>query len=283
MESRIALSEFLSKAWDWDPSKIIGCAALVLIYGFWTRLSSLRSFVIFLSGVLLLFLALASPLDALGDDYLFSAHMLQHFILLMLVPPLLILGLPEAHSRKLLGVSWVKRTERFLSEPWRAWIIANSVLWIWHIPLLYDWAIENETIHIIEHLMFLVSSTIFWWPVLAPTRESRLPFNTEITYLISAALSNMALGIVLTFLAVPVYSPYLAPGDHWGILSILRSQFHLDPLADQKLGGILMWVLGTIVFLAVILVEFGRWYSEGEPEGVVEGGPKGGKYEFAKE
>jgi cytochrome c oxidase assembly factor CtaG len=251
-------------AWDWDLSKIIGCLFLILIYSYWTKMYFGKKSVLFFLGILILFLSLVSPLDALGDEYLFSAHMLQHFLLLMIVPLLLLLGLPEEATRRALRFSWVGKTERFLSEPWRAFFIGNLVLWIWHVPSLYDWAIENESVHIAQHLTFLVSATIFWWPVLGPLGERRLKFDTMMVYLFLGALSNMALGILLTFSGSAVYAPYLSPVDQWKILSLLRYDLHLSPLADQKLGGILMWVLGPIVFLAVILAEFANWYQTDE-------------------
>jgi cytochrome c oxidase assembly factor CtaG len=260
------MSYFFWHSWDWDLSKIIGCAALILIFAIWTRLKPLRTSALFVSGVVLLFLSLASPLDALGDEYLFSAHMLQHFVLLMIVPILMILGLPEAKSRALLQVRWVAKTEHTLSRPLLAWVIANVVLWTWHAPRLYVWAIQNEDVHIFQHLTFLISATIFWWPILAPTEESRLRSVEGFVYVFTAALSNMALGIVLTFMDEPLYSPYIAPEDSWKILNLLRLQFHLDPVADQKLGGVVMWVLGSAVFLGVLLLQFGRWYNAAEME-----------------
>jgi cytochrome c oxidase assembly factor CtaG len=262
------LNYFFWHAWDWDPSKIVGCAVLILLYTVWTRLKPLRTSILYISGVVLLFLSLASPLDALSDDYLFSAHMLQHFILLMIVPVLMILGLPENQLRNLLRVRWISKTEHLLNRPTAAWIGANLVLWIWHIPALYDWAVRNEGIHIFQHLTFLVSATIFWWPVLAPTQESRMAPNEGMIYLFLAALSNMVLGILLTFSTEAVYAPYVSPEDDWKILGVLRSQFNLDPLADQKLGGILMWVFGSVVFLGVIMVHLKRWYGAAEVEGI---------------
>jgi putative membrane protein len=242
------LTFFLWHSWDWDLSKVVGCVALILIYGFWTRLNFLRES------------ALASPLDALGDEYLFSAHMLQHIILLMIVPVLLLMGLPEEPARQLLRIRWIAHTEHVLSNPVLAWTLANLILWFWHLPSFYVLAVQNEGIHIFEHLTFLISATIFWWPVLAPTVESRLSFWDGTIYIFTAALSNMALSIILTFMDEPLYGPYVTPEDSWNILNLLRIQFHLDPVADQKLGGILMWVFGNAIFLGVLLTHFGRWY-----------------------
>ena len=251
---------FWTHAWDWDESKIIGCLFLCISFAIWTRFESVARSVIYLSGVVILFVSLASPLDALSDQYLFSAHMLQHILLLMVVPPLLIIGLPRRAAARLMQHPSVKSVEAHLSNPWFAWIIGNLVLWIWHIPYLYDWTVESEALHIFEHLTFLVSATIFWWPVLQPDDSRRLEFARGLVYLVSAALSNMGLGVLLTFTSVPLYRVYLDPIDTWKILPILRGDFRLTPLTDQKFGGVMMWVVGGFIFLGIILNEVARWY-----------------------
>jgi cytochrome c oxidase assembly factor CtaG len=258
------LNYFLWHAWDFDFSKIFGCLVFIAAFATWTKKIISLKFFGFTSGVILLFLSLASPLDALSDEYLFSAHMFQHFILLMVVPPILILNLPEENLRRLFQSKKIEMLEKMLSRPVFAWIFANAIFWTWHIPTLYDLAVKNESIHIFEHLCFLISATIFWWPVLNPIPEKRLPFAESMIYLVLGGFSNMVLGILLTFADTPFYKSYLAPEDSWKILPILHSKFHLDTLSDQRLGGILMWVLGSVVFLGIILIEIARWYSNEE-------------------
>ena len=257
-----AFTHFWQHAWDWDLSKILGCLFLVIIYGCWTRFEEAGRAFIYLTGVVILFLSLSSPLDALSDQYLFSAHMLQHILLLMIVPPLLIVGLPVQATRRFVNRRMIAPIESKLSNPWFAWLIGNIVLWIWHIPYLYDWTVESEALHIFEHLTFLVSATIFWWPVLQPNESKRLEFGPGLIYLVTAALSNMGLGVLLTFLSTPLYTVYSNPEDSWKILSILRSNFRLTPLTDQRFGGVMMWVFGGFIFLAIILNEVARWYRE---------------------
>jgi cytochrome c oxidase assembly factor CtaG len=239
----------------------MGCLGLLILFSFWTKFRPVWNSFLFFSGVILLFVSLSSPLDALSDEYLFSDHMLQHFLLLMIVPPLLILGMPKDATERLLEIKWIGKSEHRLNRPIVVWIVANLILWIWHIPSLYDWAVRSEGVHIFEHLTFLISATVFWWPVLAPIEKSRLSLPASMLYLFLAALSNMSLGIILTFADQAIYQPYFSPEDSWKILSVLRNEFHLNPLADQKMGGALMWVFGGVVFLAVILVQLGRWYQ----------------------
>ena len=256
-----ALTHFLEHAWDWDLSKILGCFGLLAAYSWATRLSFKRHALVFFCGVFFLFLSLSSPLDALSDDYLFSAHMLQHLVLLLVVPPLLLLGLPASTVESALRFSFIRKVEVMFNRPWLAWWLANLILWVWHIPVLYDKAVANEGVHIVEHLSFLISSTIFWWPLLTPVKSLCLPLADGLIFLFLAALSNMALGILLTFADTVLYRSYVETDDPWKILSFIRNDLHLSVLQDQVLGGVLMWVFGGLVFLAITLVHLVKYFD----------------------
>jgi cytochrome c oxidase assembly factor CtaG len=252
-------------AWDFDPSIVIGCIALLAAYGAAHRRDLARA-AWFVAGVALLFLALVSPLDALADTYLFSAHMVQHLILVLAVPPLLLLGLSKRFTRAMLKISAVARIERLLTTPALAWTIGVATLWAWHAPALYNAALADENVHIVEHLCFLMSATIFWWPILAPAAESRMAAMPAIVYLATGALANSVLAILLTFAKPGLYPAYLNPADPLGILRMIRESWELMPAADQQLGGLIMWVPGGFVFLCAIVGVIARWYGEGEPE-----------------
>jgi putative membrane protein len=259
--------QILTSTWSWDPSVLVGCVALLGLYFFAGRgLTTTRHKIFFSSGVLVLFLALESPLEELGDTYLFSAHMLQHLLLILIVPPLLLWGLSRSLTQRILVWPWANRVEQILRRPLVAWPVAMVTLWLWHLPVLYNATLLNENIHIGEHLMFLVTATIFWWPVLNPLQEKRLAPLTTIFYLFAAAASSSALGIILTFAQPGLYPAYLQPEDALGILPLLRQTWGLTPAVDQQLGGLLMWVPGSLVYLSGILGALGRWYSEPEPE-----------------
>lgn len=251
----------LLRAWDFDPSIVIGCAALLAAYAVAHRGDYSRA-AWFVAGVATMFLALVSPLDALSDEYLFSAHMLQHLILILIVPPLLILGLSEKFVRSVLAVPALARIERILAMPAVAWTLAMAALWIWHWPALYDATLANENVHIFEHLCFLVTATIFWWPIFAPVASARMEPVHAIIYLATAAVSNSLLGILLTFANPGLYPAYLHPADSLGILPMLREGWGLTPAVDQQVGGLLMWVPGGLIFLGAIMFVMARWYSE---------------------
>jgi putative membrane protein len=228
--------------WDWEPSVVVGCATLAIGYLLVVR-RRLNRAPYFLAGVLLLLLDLVSPIDTLGDHYLFSAHVLQHFLLALVIPPLLLLGTPPFE------IGSLSKLERVLGGPPVSWLLGMGVMLGWHIPALFNAALANDSLHIFQHLSFLVTGTIFWWPILAPVEGRRLQALPAVAYLFSACVSCSLLGAFLTFGPVGLYPTY-------------TGYMGLDAKSDQQLGGLLMWVPGCFVYLAGILSVVRRWYSE---------------------
>jgi cytochrome c oxidase assembly factor CtaG len=260
------------RAWDPDLSVLIGCAVLLVAYwsahrGDFTRASGFSRAVWFVAGVAVMLFALVSPLDTLGDEYLFSAHMLQHLLLELAVPPLLLLGITPRFARAVLDCRPFGHLERVLGNPLMAWTLGIATLAVWHLPRLFDAALGNEYVHIAEHLCFMVTATIFWWPVLAPLPQCRMsPLWTQV-YLLGGAMANSILGIWLTFAPEGLYAPLLHPADSLHVATLLRTGWGLTPALDQQVGGLLMWVGGGFVFLAVMIVLFLQWFGVAETDG----------------
>jgi len=251
------------RAWDPDLSVLAGCAALLAAYWVAHR-DDLGRAGWFVAGVGLMLFALTSPLDVLGDEYLFSAHMLQHLLLVLAVAPLLLLGLTPRFARKVVGCRPLGAIERALGNPIVAWSVGIGMLTVWHVPALFDAALGDEYVHILEHLSFITSATIFWWPILSPLPQCRLaPLWTQL-YLLGGAMANSLLGIWLTFAPAGMYTPYLHSDDSLHVLELLRSTWGLTPAVDQQAGGLLMWVGGGFVFVAVMVVTFLRWFGANE-------------------
>ena len=220
-----------------------------------------RKTVYFLGGVLLLLLALLSPLDRLGHEYLFSAHIVQHLILALVVPPLLLLGIYESWTETLLRQSLVGWLERHIGHPPVSWLLGVGTMLVWHLPPLFNAALSSHVLHLTQQLSFLMSGIVYRWPVLAPAEKSRLSVVGSISYLFTACLSCSLLGAALTFGPVGLYPAYLHPRDSLGILPLIRDEWGLDPANDQQLGGLLMWVPGCFVYLSAILWKLMRWYA----------------------
>jgi cytochrome c oxidase assembly factor CtaG len=208
--------------------------------------------VLFLSGLAVLWLAIGSPMDGFADALL-SAHMIEHLLLMSVVPPLLLWGLPVAPllrglpspvTRNILGPVIRNRTIRkfahWLVTPVVAWLAMNVTLLAWHIPCAYDFALEHENWHDVEHACFLFSSVLFWWCVIRPWPAERIRQNWGILlYLVAADLVNTLLSAFLAFCGRPVYVFYVTNPN----------PFHVNLADDQILGAVIMWVFGSIIFL----------------------------------
>jgi putative membrane protein len=255
-------TKLLLTAWDFDPSVCIGCALAIAVYfwkvkaGPWRRIS-------FPVGIAVMFVALESPIDALGDNYLFSVHMAQHLLLILIVPPLLLLGITQNTAREWLSSPRIARAESVLGRPTVAWFSCMGVMTAWHLPVLYNYALAHEGVHIFQHLSFLVTATMFWWPVMHPIRERRMEIGPAIFYLFAAVAENSVLGIILTFMRVGHYPAYLHPVDEYpGTLSLIRGDWGISAAYDQRLGGLLMWIPGCSIYFIAILALLAQWYRQ---------------------
>jgi cytochrome c oxidase assembly factor CtaG len=265
------LAKTILLAWDWEPSIIIGCAALALGYAILARFHFRRFAVFYYLGLAIMFLALVSPLDTLADDYLFSVHMFQHLLLSTVVPPLLLLGIPLEWWEWVLSLRPLHAAEGFLRQPPIAWLCGIATLWIWHWPRLFDAALYNENLHILQHLCFMVTGTIFWYPVLTPVPGHRMTIFPAVFYLFTACTFSSLLGIFITFCSYQIYPFYMHPDDELGILSQLRGL--ISPHEDQQLGGLLMWFPCCLIYASAILIRLGTWFGESPDETEDSGRP----------
>jgi cytochrome c oxidase assembly factor CtaG len=262
--------QLLTETWSWHPSVLAGCLALLVAYALaCTRgVSAGRAsgrWVLFSLGVLALLFSLVSPLDELGDSYLFSAHMLQHLIILQVTPLLLIVGLPLPLVERALQVPVFAWCERLLRRLPVAWLLSTVTLFAWHIPALYNAALADENVHIVEHLAFLVTAVIFWWPILTPREASQPGVFSALFYLFTAMGATAALGIFLTFVPPGLYPAYLNPPAD-AVTALLRGGWGLTAVADEQFGGLLMWVGGGGIYLIGLAVVLAHWFRKTEDE-----------------
>jgi putative membrane protein len=210
----------------------------------------------FAAGVASLWIAIASPIDAL-DDYLLAAHMIQHFILMSIAPPLIVLGAPTVPFlrglpravrvllRPLFRARWVHGVVRFLVHPVTAWLAMNIAYLGWHVPAAFEVTFRSEMVHQIEHACFFLTSVAFWWVVLAPWPARRVwPRWAVIPYLLTADVLNTVLSAALVFSGRVLYPTYLEA----------ERISSLTPLQDQVAAGAEMWVLNSVVFLVPAVV-----------------------------
>jgi cytochrome c oxidase assembly factor CtaG len=249
--------------WNLDPSILIGTVLVIdcYLYGVGPLRKKYRladtvkrsQIVLFIIGVLVIFFALASPLDALGDDYLFSAHMAQHMLLSLVGPPLMLAGIPGWLLRPLLRNRIIFRMGKWLTFPFVAFILFNADIWIWHAPPVYEAALASDSLHFIEHITFLVTGFIFWWPILSQSEElPALPIGGRILYIFLGDMPMVLLGAGLTF-TPPLYT--------WYINQTVRA-YGLSAATDQQLGGLAMWVPGSILLIVIMSILFISWMRQ---------------------
>lgn len=258
--------DLLKHAWHFDPLAVAGVALTVLLYLWLVRFRIDRHTYLFLGGNAVILLALTSPIATIGETYLFSVHMVQHLLLEIVAVPLIILGTPPKLAARLMRLRILRNLADVLQIPLIAWLVGIATLWIWHWPLLYNLTLEIPAVHILEHLCFIVSATIFWAALLDPVEKYRLKMVPAFVYLFSAALINTLLAILLTFAPAGIYPYYLHPKDPLGALALIRGQWGIDPAMDQQMGGAVMWVMGGIVFTLILLTIVVRWYQSPEEE-----------------
>jgi putative membrane protein len=211
----------------------------------------------FFASLALLFMTLNGPLHDLSDYYLFSAHMVQHLIMTLMVPPLMILGTPGWMLRPMLRRRGVFPVARFLTGIGACYAFFNVVLSFWHLPPMYNLALRHHELHIIQHLMFLVVAVLMWWPLTSPLPElPRASYPAQMLYCFLMSIPMSVIAIYIVMADSTLYPAYSAAPRVWGI----------SPMMDQQAGGLIMWIPSGIFFYSVMTVVFFKWVGRGEDD-----------------
>jgi cytochrome c oxidase assembly factor CtaG len=246
-------AQFILSGWTRDPAVLVTGACALVIY-----VAAFRDHrrIGWLAAALAVFLlTLLSPLNTLADGYLFSAHMAQHILLLLIVPAFLLLSLPRTLS--------LAAGPRVLAHPLLGWLAGVGAMWFWHEPALCNAAAASRPVHALQTVSLLVMGSLFWRQILAPREEERLSPPRAIFYLFSACVACSVLGIIITFSPVTVCSIYtMQPNDRFGMLQTIRTGWGFSPERDQQIGGLLMWVPMCLIYLTAILAQLARWFAQ---------------------
>ncbi|HEY6246134.1 MAG TPA: cytochrome c oxidase assembly protein [Pyrinomonadaceae bacterium] len=264
----------LWRTWTFEPLVTISLAltAFLFIAGLrklWRESGTNRGIrkweaTMFAGGWLALFVALISPLHSWGR-VLFSAHMTQHEVLMLVAAPLLVLGrpliafmwaIPMSWARQLGAItrlSWFAATWRVVTLPFVAWLIHAIALWVWHIPVLFDAVLNNELIHTLQHISFLFSAILFWWALVHGGR-GWMGYGAALLYVFTTSLHSGLLGAFLTFSTTVWYPGYNGLTRSW----------ELTPVEDQQLGGLIMWIPAGLVYAIAGLALLAGWILEAE-------------------
>lgn len=248
--------EYLLSAWRFSPIFITCFSLLALFYAVRLRFRFITRSWFFIASMVFLVLALASPVNALAAGYLFSAHMLQHMLLLLVVPLLFLLGLPATDGRK----SSLWHIPTLLS-----WIGGVGAMWVWHQQTLCSFATTTAMGHAVQVVSLLALGILFWRPVFGPQLNQRLVPLAGVIYLFSACIACSILGILITFAPTGAACPiYMHPTGDPAVLSLVRDGWGLSFAKDQQMGGLMMWVPGCGLYLGAVMAMFVRWYQPTE-------------------
>lgn len=260
--------------WDLQPLVIGPLFASAAFYAaglvrLWNRAGAGRglsawSAASFAAGWLTIAVALVSPVAWLSE-ILFSVHMTQHMLLMLVAAPLLAFGQPllawlwaldRGRRERVAGACrgpGVMRIWHLLTAPLAVFLLQGTALWIWHLPALYELALRHDSVHAAQHLSFVVAGSLFWW-AMVHGRYGRMGYGLAVLYVFLTAVHSGALGALLTVAPTPWYGAYVRQADAWRV----------DALADQQLAGLLMWVPAGVVFIVFGLALFAAWLGEAE-------------------
>ncbi len=252
--------------WVLDATVVVGIVALAAWY-VWTtgplnrstagseeRPVSTGQRAAFLTGCFFLLLALGPPIEDWAG-LLLSAHMLQHVILTLIVPPLFLLGIPSWMLRPLLRWRWVERTGYVLTRPVAAVFLSGFAFVIWHVPDLYNLALVNEPVHVLQHVTYLGTAMLAWWPVLGSLPEwPRLQPLPMCLYFFAQTLAGGVVGAFITVSDPPLYGYYATVPRAWGV----------DISTDQQFAGLIMWLGVNAFYFLLITIVFLTWATREE-------------------
>ena len=264
----------LVHAWAFDPLVVWGLALSGWLYARGVRRlwrgagtgGGIRRWeaCAYAGGWLALFVALVSPLHPLGE-VLFSAHMTQHEVLMLVAAPLVVLGrplvaflraLPVGAARRVGGwgrAAWFRRPWRVLTNPLAAWGLHAVALWVWHVPALFEATLRSDLVHTLQHVCFLGSALLFWWALIHGP-QGLMGYGTAVLYLFTTSVHSGVLGALITFARGVLYPAYSETTLSWG----------LTALEDQQLGGLIMWVPAGLVYIVGGLALCAGWMRESE-------------------
>ncbi|MEO6893434.1 MAG: cytochrome c oxidase assembly protein [Ginsengibacter sp.] len=246
--------------WHFDPIVIFFLASICVFYWYALHFHLKKQSIYFFAGIVLIILCVASPLHFLAKNYLFSAHMISHVLLLLIAAPLLVAGIPkENRFRKyFLFLSTTKIKIYAL-----CWFTGVGIMWFWHVPYIFNLATSGDEMGLmyLQWLSLLFAGIIFCWPVINPYREYRIPPLSAVLYLSMACVFCTILGLMITFAPLGIYSHYINIYDASGYLNLIRNRWEISAGMDQQAAGLIMWVPCCLIYLMASMMILINWFN----------------------
>ncbi len=254
--------------WNFNLSTTVFLLLVVFAYLYIINFSLKKQSVYFLSGLFLIIISIASPLHYIGENYLFSAHMAAHVLLLLIAAPLLVASIPEENKFK---KQFLFLSKKIYQAPLLSWSAGVGIMWVWHVPYIFHQMVSMNGMQAslsmnvlmnIHFLSLLIAGILFCWPVITPYKEYRTAPLTSVLYLSSACVCCSLLGLLITFAPSGTYTSYISTSNEY--LSVVRNQWNISVAMDQQIGGLIMWVPCCFIYLTASMVILIKWFEEKE-------------------
>ena len=258
--------------WHLDSIMAIFLICICLGYFYLTHFKMVKKSIYFFAGLLLVIVSVGSPLRFLAENYLMSAHMASHVILLLIASPLLVMGISNTDDKVLRRFS-----EILVKFPWLPWMAGVCIMWFWHIPSVFNRLFESQdtndfnslnNLHFLQniHLISLIlCGILFSWPVIGPVTSLRIAPLNAVLYLSGACIFCSVLGLLITFAPTGVYTGFIHPQDHFGYLNLIRNEGGISAAVDQQIAGLIMWVPGCLIYLTGSMYLLMKWFKQRDP------------------
>ena len=251
---------FLTSYWHLNVTAIIIIVLMLLFHLITNRFRLTKRSVLFFSGVLLFLISTLSPIEYLARFYLYSAQMVRHIMLLLIIPPLLLAGTDKSFLDKMLDVKFFRKSAGFLFYPVVAWLFGVGSMWAMHSNMYMTRLMRSPAMMNIEMILLPLLGLIFIWPVFTPTHRHKLDPLASSLYLFLACVGCTLLGILITFVPSDTFRNIIQP-DNSVVLQMIRNSWGISWRTDQIMGGLIMWVPACIIYLAYIMIVLMRWLT----------------------
>ena len=256
--------------WQFDIPTITFIVGLFIFYIYAINFKIKKHLFYFFSGIFLLILCISSPLHFLGENYLFSAHMLSHVLIILIAAPLMVAAIPAENKFKKTLLAFSK-----IRKPFICWFVGVGIMWLWHFPYIFNHlfampAMSNSNstspLMFLEVVSLLIAGMIFSWPVINPYKEYRIPGIAAVLYLSTACVFCSILGLLITFAPLGTYFHYQHLMEGYGYLPMIRNDWKISAAVDQQIAGLIMWVPCCLIYLIASMILLIKWFDEKQSE-----------------
>lgn len=256
--------------WQMNWKALVSIVLLLILFVRYHGLTLTKSYGFFAAALVLLVLCFFSPLHVLSAHYLFSAHMVVHVILLLIVGPLLVLSLWREDGKTNIIIHTISK--RLYNKPVLGWLAGVGIMWFWHLPFVFNYCMNamhtsqtlSAVLQALESTSLIVAGMLFGWSIISPVKEYRLPALNGVVYLFTACIGCSLLGLLITFAPTGLYNHFLSMHDTFNLNDVILNQWQLNQSTDQQIAGLIMWVPCCLLYVMYALYLLGRWFNEKE-------------------